>query len=564
MNLSKLSVVASLFLISLNFWTQITNEIYPLKDVKEGAVAKGYTVVKGQEVFEFEAEVVGVQKIGSTDIDYIICKIKGKPFDECGVVAAMSGSPLFIDNKFLGAIAIGWFFAKEPLCAATPAEKMVELYQKNFSGLSSSYSNRNVTLEDFLSKMNSLTEDPKKFLATLEKQSAELSQGATATFDKNAPINPGDMIGVQLISGDLNLTAFGTVSSVKENKFLAFGHSFLGFGEVDFPVVKAKVTTIMPSFAFSFKMASSKEEIGRMVLDTQYGVLCEKGVKSDTLPIEISFTDSKGILTQKKVNIVRHPEISKMLFFLSLSEIFDTLENNKISYHALLESAEFDFKDGKQLNLKRQIFGGNEPLLELSSFLSEIFSLLTSNPYKKPDLNRIRINIATKSQKSEGSLVQIKAQQDCFFRGEKIGIEGVFQNFEEAPKSFNFSLPTENLPSSKVKIVVGDSISIYKRWVKSLEYIPNSFEKILSVLDNMLEGGYVYAAIFADEESYLLENSRLFNLPITLRNSAPETIQNINPKSSEKTVFKPLPVLKSGFFTSELELKVEIKERKEQ
>lgn len=552
-----------LIFYSLNLFSQKTADVFPLQDVKEGAVAKGYTVIKGEDIFEFEAEIIGVQKIGSSDTDYIICKLKGKPFEDCGVVAAMSGSPLFLDGKFLGAIAIGWFFAKEPLCAATPAEKMVELYDKGFSGNVALSPKKPATFEKFLSKINCLEENPRSFLAPLEEQNITLSQGEGQTFLKEAEISPGGMIGVQLISGDLNLTAYGTVSSTKGNKFLAFGHPFLGLGEVDFPVVKAKVSTIMPSFAFSFKMSSSQEEIGRMILDTPYGIVCEKGVKSNTIPIEILFTNSKDEKFEKKVNIVRFPELSKMLFFLTVSQILDNLEENRTSSHIALESSQFDFENGTKLEIKKQIFGGDEPSLQLSSFLSEIFELLSSNQFEKPKIKSVKLVIHSSNGKSDGNLIQIKSLKDKVPKGDKIEIEGIFLPYQKGFSRFSFSLPSKELPSQKIKIVVGDNISLYKRLVKSLEIVPSSFETLLSVLRKIPEGGFLYASAFTDEESYLLGSNRIYNLPLTLKNVVPSAV-NSNSKSSEKLLGELIPVMESGYFSSELELTVEIKEREEQ
>lgn len=562
MNYLKKFLFILLVLYSFNLFSQRAIDIFPLKDVKEGAIAKGYTVIKGEEIFEFEAEIIGVQKIDSYDTDYIICKLIGKPFDKYGVVAAMSGSPLFLDGKFLGAIAIGWFFAKEPLCAATPAEKMVELYDKNFTGASAFISKKQMTFEDFLSRINNSQETPKSFLALLEEKNITISQADGQTFLKDAKISHGGMIGVQLISGDLTLTAYGTISSVNGDKFLAFGHPFLGLGEVDFPVVKATVSTIMPSFAFSFKMSSSQQEIGRMVLDTPYGIVCEKGVKSDTIPVNILFTNSKNLKFEKKVNIVRYPDLSKMLLFLSISQIYENLEENRVSSHTVLESSEFVFEDGTKLELKRQVFGGEEPSLQLSSFISEIFELLSSNHFKKPKIKSIKLKILSKLGKSDGKLIQAKSLRESLFRGDKIEIEGIFQPYQEGSSRFVFSLPSNELPSQKIKILVADNISIYKRMVKSLEYVPDSFETLLSVLRKIPEGGFIYAAAFAEEESYLIGNSRIYNLPLTIKNSAPVAVSS-NSKSSEKLLIAPVPVKDSGYFSSELVLTIEIKERVE-
>lgn len=561
MTVNKKVIYAFCALFTLTIFCQGNINVFPLKDVKEGTIAKGYTVLKDTTISEFEAEVIGVQRIGSSDTPYIICKLKGKFFDECGVIASMSGSPLFIDGKFLGAVAMGWFFAKEPIFAATPAEKMVELYEKKCSKSPTSTLQKTVTFIDFLSNLGNLNIDPNKFLAPFEEKNITISKGENQSFTKDAEIVPGEMIGVQLISGDINLTAYGTISSVKENKFLAFGHPFLGLGEVDFPVVKAKVSTIMPSMAFSFKLSSSQEEIGRMTLDTPYGVLCEKGVKSNTIPITINYENSSSENFLKTANIVRHPDLSKMLFFISISQLCEDLESSKNSYHIVLDSANFLFDDGKNLIIKKQVFGGENPLLSFSSFISEIFSLLYSNPYKKPNIIGVKLNIISKSGKSEGNLIQIKSLKNEIERGEKIKIEAIFQKIEEKPCKINFEIPSENLPDGKVKVVVGDAISIFKRFLKSSTTVPCSFDDIFSSLSKIAEGGKIYVTVFSESESLLIDNKRIYDIPMTIKDSLSFPIANSNQKSGEKICLDPFPVYDSGFFSSELEITALIKER---
>ncbi len=561
--IKKIICFFSVFFTLTIFSQSITN-VFPLKDVKEGTIAKGYTVLKGTIISEFEAEVLGVQRIGSSDTPYIICKIKGKPFDECGVVAAMSGSPLYIEDKFLGAVAIGWFFSKEPLFAATPAEKMVELYQKRFSGSVPSTPQKTVTFFDFLNNLGNINSDMNKLLAPFEEKNITISKGEKHSFAADATIEPGGMIGVELISGDISLTAYGTISSVKENRFIAFGHPFLGVGEVDFPVVKAKVSTIMPSMAFSFKLSSSQEEIGRMVLDTPYGVLCEKGIKANTIPVTIYYENSSSEKFIKTANIVRHKDLAKMLFFLAVSQLCDELESNKKSYHIILNSANFLFDDGKSLTIKKQIFGGEDPLLSLSSFLAEIFSLLYSNPFKKPEIKGVELNIISKNGKSDGNLIQISSLSNEIERGNKINIEAIFQKIEEKPLKIHFEIPSTELPDGKVKIVAGDSISIFKRYLKASNTIPTSFDEIISSLNKLNEGGKIYIALFSESESLLIGNKRIYDIPMTLKNSLSFQVANSNQKSTEKICLEPFPVYDSGFFSSELEITTVIKERENQ
>jgi hypothetical protein len=541
-------------------------EIIPISEVKPGMTARGYSVFKGSEVTVFEAEVIDVQQIGVVKEPVILCRLKGDFFEKNGVIEAMSGSPLYVGDRFMGAVALGWAFSKEPICGATPAEQMVSLYDKRTGGGAGKalpfLSAGNYDIENYLNSMRGSKNSLSEALESLKAQGFAVSSGAEKdNVPGSGPKSPGEMIGVQLVQGDIEFAAFGTVSSVKDNSFIAFGHPFFGLGETDFPVVRAYVSAIMPSLMFSFKISGSKEEIGRMVYDSPYGIICEKNKKADLIPVELNYTKSDGMKDRKSFRIVRHPSLSRTLFQASISLLHDQMEGNGEELNLQLDGLRFDFENGESLKLSPQVFGGALPSSALSSYLGDTFSLLTQNSFKKEKLAGIAIDIKSNKGRNEGKLVEIKALSPVVCKGDPIEIRAVFVPYEGEKKVFNISIPSGDLPVGEIKVLAGDNLSIFKRTAAAFQEIPNDFSSLKSALKNIPAGGTIVTTVISEQEGEYYDGKRVPSFPPSFRSVLPEARESSTAKSSEKVLAGPISGPQTGFFEGLLEIKLSVKER---
>jgi hypothetical protein len=534
-------------------------EIFPLSDVKEGMKGDGFTVLKGEEKTRFEVTILGVQSISIGGKKMILCRVNGDEFSESGIIAGMSGSPVYIDNKFLGAVASTYIFSKSPICAITPAERMHQLYSKKPENKDDAYSSV-INYDDFIRTFTKTTIDIESVVKPIKSAQFEIGKGKELPFLENAEVSPGDMIGVSLISGDLNLTAFGTVSSILNNQFVAFGHQFFGLGTVDFPAFKARVTTVVPSYALSMKIASSLNEIGKVTLDTNDGIVCKKGKRADMIQLQVQFEKEDGQSETKKVKFVRHNALSKVLLIISLSSLFDEVATNKENNFLILENCNFEFQNKKNLSLKKQVYGGEEPNLKLITFLSDIFSLLTSNPFEKTRIQNISLKVRMIPKRNEGEVLELKTSDKEIKKGDYINLEVLFHKYGEGMEKIETAIDSDNLPSGKVKIVVSDNISTFKRISKCSQTVPIDFDGLLKDLESIPEGGNIYLTLYCEAKQVESAGKRIFDLPPSIEVVMPETSSSVA-TSSEKVLLPPRTIKECGYFEGELEIGVNIKER---
>ena len=273
--------------------------------VKPGMKGQGKSVVKGVKIETFDAEVIGVLKHTSPGRDLILCRLSGMNLDKTGVIQGMSGSPIYVNNKLLGAVAYAWSFGKEPIAGVTPFSQMVEFAaaverreiaaEKNkptrmglskpifldgraYSDvtISNDYQDAQPTAADGLwlvplkTPMMTSGMSPRA-LAILKESFSQHGlvpmQGGAASAnippeERNISLAPGSALSVALITGDFDMSGIGTVTNVDGKRVYVFGHPMMGLGACDLPMMTGYTHTIFPRLTMSFKMGSPLRTVG--------------------------------------------------------------------------------------------------------------------------------------------------------------------------------------------------------------------------------------------------------------------------------------------------------------
>lgn len=524
-------------------------------EIEEGMVGKGYTVLKNEEVEEFDIEIIGKQSMFLENLKRVFLLIKDERFQKTGILAAMSGSPVFVNGKFAGAISATYIFSKEPIGIMTPADDILNLLKGNASSKETNkyvylklkepfYDGNKVNLDELLKPLNTSGFD---FLAVSNKNS------------EKDELKEGGMICVKLISGDLSFGAYGTVTLIDKEQFVAFGHPLLNLGIVDFPVFKAKVTTAIPTYTLSFKVSESLEEIGRVVMDSESGILCEKERRADTLKVKFFFKDGDRV-EEKNVNLVRNDLLIKRLLAISILTLYEQNVSKKIDSSIFLNLS-LTFENGKKFGIRKQHFGGDEPIERATYFILDVFSLLTDNPFQKMKIKEMEISFDIKKGKSIGRILEVRTNKNKYNKGEDIEIFGRVMDFGGKIREFKRKVSTNDFSYGKLKLFFSDSLTLFEKVKKSSFFIPNDFETILKLLEELKEGGYLYLTVFEDSDVFITRERRVFSLPLTLK----EMLSNQESKKlkGERIVLKPLSLIDMDYFSYDGEIEVEILKRSE-
>src|SRR3954464_10748227 len=315
--------LVGLLLLSFSFAADTTQpKILPVDQIQPGMKGVAYTVFEGTKPEPMDLEVLGVLKnANGPKSDLILVRLKGKKVEFTGVVAGMSGSPVYIDGKLVGALSfrIGQF-SKEPIAGVTPIEEMLEINeldqstpaQSVFTPVPSEHKvqvnsksavsggDLNASLTQLGSYMtpiaaplvfNGFSEEAvKRFMPQFEAAGIlpVMGAGSSSSAAQPEPIEPGSSVGIVLVRGDMDISATCTVTYMDADRLLACGHPLMQSGRVDMPMTKSTVLASLPSPLNAFKIAMTTETIGSFVQDRHTGVMGRFGVDANMVPVTLT------------------------------------------------------------------------------------------------------------------------------------------------------------------------------------------------------------------------------------------------------------------------------------
>ncbi len=337
-------------------------ELFPISDIRPGLKGTGKTVFSGTTVEEFQVEILGVLENAGPKQSIILGRLSGGPLERTGVMQGMSGSPVYIGGKLVGAVAMAFPFSKEPIAGIRP---IAEMLAGGGTGLPRAVQARaaakvdgsdlvdlatpisfngftRATLDAFTPQLRALGLEPRQ----------GLSAGRQPPSQRNAgPIEPGSMISVQLITGDMSVGADGTVTHIDGNRVYAFGHRFLSVGPTEVPFTRASVLALLPNVSTSFKISASGEWLGSITSDRNAAVAGEIGRRPRMVPVTISVAGQNRPL-QYKMEMAQDRLLSPMLLQMMIYSSLDATERTlgsgairirgQVDFEGLPEPLRFD------------------------------------------------------------------------------------------------------------------------------------------------------------------------------------------------------------------------------
>ena len=342
---------------------------FPLKDVRAGMRGTGLTVFSGGQISEFQVEVLGVMDNAGPKQSIILARLSGGPLDHTGVLEGMSGSPVYLDGKLAGAVAMAFPYAKDPIAGIRPIEDMVRastsvapapraalgdrdilhLFHRPPEALAAGERMINVatplaftgfsraTVEAFEPQLQALGLDP--------RQGVSGGGNLPPALGNPADLKPGSMISVQLMSGDLGVGADGTLTYIDGDRMYAFGHSFLGVGSTALPFARSEVITLLSALNASFKVSSAKEWMGDITQDRDTAVSGELGKLPALIPMAISVTRAGRPIESYHVRMVDHPLLTPLLIQMAVASAIDATERT-VGAASIRIGGEIRFQNG--------------------------------------------------------------------------------------------------------------------------------------------------------------------------------------------------------------------------
>lgn len=479
--------------------------LMPVRDLRIGMQGIGKTVISGDTIENFNVEILGVTGTEASGYS-IFVRLYGDLIEKTGGVAqGMSGSPVYIDGRLVGAVAFGKAFNDPHYCFLTPIGSMLRLLDEPYK-LSSDWIPKGTALSacgftDY--GLTYLQEKIKPFGLT-----AVGSGGVGLSSDK--PLEPGSAVGAAIMHGDMNLGALGTVTWTDDHgKVLAFGHSFMQRGNSNFFMNKAWVLGVIPNLQSSYKVGNLGEPIGTFTQDRASGIGGSTGRQPDTIPLFVTVNDSgRGLANSTRVRIIEDeqllPSIVDAAVVNTLSKTVDRNGGGTARLHFKITAV--DSKKEMLLIDRENMFYSSDALLKnLNQELTEALSVLMQNKIDAVQVYGIDVTADVTDTVQVAEISNAVVKQKKIKPGDKIAVEVSMKPYrgEEFSQTVYFKVPKDH-PSGKLILNVRGGSSI--KWALDLlrkqqaEGVPSAKKK-----DNRQNlGDFVKSVNNADKNNELI------------------------------------------------------------
>ena len=539
-----------------------------VEDIRPGMVGIGRTVFEGTRVEEFKVHVLGVlENVIGTHRNLILARLEGGPLANTGVIAGMSGSPVYIDGKLIGAVsyALGQF-SKEPIAGITPIAEMTDatafngvrpaaakvhvefpLTRENLDAAFRRALNWNRPFADRpgdaalvgTSAINGVSGAEigtmlrpiatPMMMSGFEPAVSDLLSGAfgaqgfiptgRGTMARagekpyEGPLKPGDAIGVMLVSGDLELGATGTVTHIDGDKVYAFGHPLYNLGPTAFPMTRAYVYTVLPSLASSLKVSTTGEIIGSFLQDRAVAIAGKLGPGPKTIPVTLTL-DSTGRAPKRTF----HFELASDQMFTPLmaaASITSTLG----AYERQYGTATFHISGTAKLVAHDaitfdNIFSGSDPSVNAATYVAAPIAALLGNDYEKVDIDSLDLTISSAEEPKTATLERVWLDDQRPRAGRTVPLKVLLRTYrgDDIIRTIPIDIPANTSGTLSLLVADGGRMGqIEQREIRSSQ--PRSVDQIVRTLNRSRRGNTIYVKLLGSEPGAVVKGEPLTALP---------------------------------------------------
>jgi hypothetical protein len=536
--------------------------LYPLDDLRPGMKGVARSVFAGSEAQEFGVEILGILP-GFTGPRQatIIAKLSGANVDKTGVFAGMSGSPVFIGDRLVGAIAYSFPFSKEPICGITPIQQMIEIFEQgnekpkrnaearatSFTELASAEWKPRLPKPSFTSTSLIAPVTAGSPLAPLMGQqiqqiatpvvfsgisqeslslfSAELTRsgllpvsgvGGSAAitplepFDANTLV-PGTSVSVQLVRGDYSIAASGTVTYRDGERIYAFGHPFLGLGGSDMPMTESSVVTVIANSYNSFKLAVPGRMVGSISQDRATGVFGELGHAPRMIPVKINLHTSRDRVEQFSYEVVSDEFLTPLLVNITVYNTIATRERS-VGESTIAINGSIMVDGQAPIAIQRRFSSANAAALASGSIAIPVQALLGSG-FDEVNIKGIVVDIDSSEEKRAATLERISLDRTEVGRGEQVEIQAYVRT--DSGKQFVERIPVQipaDAPSGQMMIMIGDGATLQEASA-ARTFVPRDLGQLVIAINKTKKNDRLYLRLLRPAAGVVIGSSELPNLP---------------------------------------------------
>ena len=542
------------------------NKFMPLSEIKPGMKGEAYTVFSGTTVESFPFEVVTIEYNFSPQWHVIWVEASGERFENTGVAGGMSGSPGYINGRLIGALSLGYFYQREysNLVGFTPIESMIAVTQRgmrpNISysggrlfdvGIHTAWkpfeplppvSDEFFTAKEFADTPSIPIADSRSPLLQLPVALSTMNPQALGflkpIFDKHrlmpmqgtsggtpvesAPIEPGQIVGIEFSRGDFTAFGYGTMTYIEGNHVIGFGHSMFGEGHVNLPLSGGYVHFILPSITRSFKVASPTKPIGTLVQDRQTAIAGLTGPHPSFMPVSANIETTDGKTHPVRYEVMRHRDISAAI---AMSGVWNSISALEIDSgdHSISINTTITLQDQPNLS-SQEIVRSNVYSSSFSPgfWAFQAFSPLASligNQYEKIVVKGVTVDIKIEDMRKTAVIEAVRINKNRYRPGEHIEAMMTLRPYLEAPiiQAGHIKVP-DDAPDGLYTLLVASAVS-HEAWQRTrapLNYYPKNINQLIQLLQHNPSNNNIILEIFVPKIGMTVQGQEFPELPLSM------------------------------------------------
>jgi hypothetical protein len=495
----------------------------------------GRTVFAGSQISDFDVEVLGVlENIGPKE-SLIIARLSGGPLEHTGVMQGMSGSPVYVDGKLIGAIAMAFPFSKDPIAGIRPIEDMLLSSPTATPGSRPrlALGDRDVTraiprpepamagdarmidiatpisfggftrgtLDAFAPQLRALGLEPRQGISAGSEVQPKMGDPAD--------IKPGSMISVQLMAGDMGVGADGTVTYVDGARVYAFGHRFLDIGATSLPFARADVITLLPNVNTSFKLSTAREWMGSISQDRNTAVSGELGARPLMVPMSLSVTRPSKSVESYQVQMVNDPLLSPLLLQMAVFSVIDRTERT-LGAATFRVTGEMEFLNAPgPVRLDNLYSADNGVAAQVSLNAAIPAAYILQSGFNSLKLKKVSIRIDAFDEKRQLNIDGVTLSRREVHAGDKLQLNVMLTGDDgaETTRKVDYEVPIGAPPGQLYFTVADASVANLTDFRQILQASPRSPRQLIDIVNELHPNTKAYVRVWRADPAFQLEGA---------------------------------------------------------
>jgi SpoIVB peptidase S55 len=549
-----------------------TSTLMPIEEIRPGMIGTGRTVFQGTELHEFKAHIIGVlRNIQGPKRSLILAKLEGGPLAETGVAAGMSGSPVYIDGRLIGAVSysIG-SFPKEAIAGITPIAEMKDATQMTRrvpsqqaridlpitrEGLTAALKATYARLAPFATRPGDveaigLSPAAGAHLGTMlrpiatplvmsgfEPESVDLLSNAfrEAGFapvvagglgggqipaevqNMKGPLREGDAVGVSLVGGDLEMGATGTITHIDGDKVYAFGHPFFNLGPAEFPMTRAYVYAMLPSLASSFKISAMGDIVGTIRQDRATAIAGTLGKGPAVIPMTVTLQSSRqdsDVSTRTfSYRVANDQVLTPLLSYISL---YNTIG----AYERQFGTATFSVKSRARIKGHRDltledVFAGDNAALGAATAIAGPLTMLLANDLEPITIDGLDVTLEASETSRSVRIERVWLDEVRPRAGRTVPLKVLTRSYrgEEKISTVQIEIPAHVSGPLSLLVTDGRQLNLMEQRELRRSIQPKSVAQMIRVLNDTRRNNRIYVRLLTGTPGAVVNGEALTALP---------------------------------------------------